>query len=40
MTVAQGSDTEQVMAELGYTQEEIQACLSEGAVVGKTALKK
>ncbi|MCI8478325.1 MAG: CoA transferase [Oscillospiraceae bacterium] len=40
VTVAQGSDTEQVMAELGYTPEEIQAYLAEGAVVGKTALKK
>ena len=35
---AQGSDTESVMKELGYSDEQIGAYISEGAVQGKKAL--
>ena len=40
VTRAQGSDTIEVMKELGYTDEQIDEYLAEGAVVGKTALRK
>lgn len=39
VTAAQGADTEAVLRELGYSDEEIRACLEEGAARGKTALK-
>ena len=40
VTRAQGSDTIEVMKELGYTDAQIEEYLAEGAVVGKTALRK
>lgn len=39
VTRAQGSDTEAVMREKGYSDEQIKKYLEEGAVVGKKALK-
>ena len=38
VTRAQGSDTEAVMQELGYSAEQIQSYIAEGAVQGKKAL--
>ncbi len=40
VTRAQGSDTIEVMKEYGYTDAQIEEYLAEGAVVGKTALRK
>ena len=40
VSAAQGSHTGEVMQELGYSPEQIEAYLGEGAVVGRTALKK
>ena len=40
VTRAQGSDTIEVMKELGYTDAQVEEYLAEGAVVGKTALRK
>ena len=38
VTRAQGTDTKDVMRELGYTEDEIEAYISEGAVQGKKSL--
>ncbi len=40
VSAAQGSHTGEVMIELGYSPEQIEAYLGEGAVVGRTAIKK
>lgn len=39
VSAAQGSDTVEVMKELGYSDSEVDTYLAEGAVVGKKALK-
>ena len=39
VTAAQGTDTAAVMAELGYSENDIRQYMDEGAVRGKTALK-
>lgn len=38
VTKAQGSDTIEIMKELGYSQQEIESCIAEGAVQGKKGL--
>lgn len=39
VSAAQGSDSTNILKELGYSAQEIDACLKEGAVEGKKALK-
>lgn len=40
VSCAQGTHTEEVMSELGYTEEQITSYKNQGAVIGKTPLRK